>query len=88
MSAHPGAASFAAKEAIESGDWDDYIGPLAFAVRQRLRVLGLGSRRPFPRGSFGEEQIQGPGEPLPDGQVWVRLRDPDRWEPRGTGVVG
>lgn len=67
--------AFAATEAIRSGDWDDFIGPLFVAITKR-RELYNQKKSPSRAG-------------LEDHQVWAWMNGPGRphWEVRGTGLV-
>lgn len=68
-------ASFAAHQAIDAGQWDDFLTPLFVAI-QRRRELYNHKKQP-PR--FG----------MASHQVWAWMNGPGapHWEVRGTGAV-
>lgn len=73
--ATPNAAfAFAAREAIEAGEWDRFLVSLAVAVRKRMELI---------------DRSKKPSEPPPPYQHWVWMNGPGtpHWEIVGTGAI-
>jgi hypothetical protein len=68
---------FAASEAIQSGELDDYLDQLLVVIQARRRLYDM-TRSP----------ARTP-EMVANGQVWAGMNGPGRphWEVRGTGAM-